>query len=289
MTYGIDYTSTRELAPRTHRLLAALVDGLLLAVFALFGLFGGFTWVAGALLKGAAAGQALSLPRPAGTSSLLLFGSLAAALLFTLYQWYGLAVRGQTLGKRLFGIEIVDSLGASAGFLRALLLRSWVFGILVSLANGFLGGLGGLLPLVDVLPIFGSERRCLHDYLAGTWVRTARESSGRGVVPAVLFAGAAVALGVLVAREPRLPVEELRQVVARHGSLDGDLSFWKRGSDGDLRSTGRAGPKDDVVLSGPKGTKAPLYRWVDETGAENFADGLEAVPARYRKQATRAH
>lgn len=290
MTYGIDYTTTRELAPRTYRLLAVLVDGLLFAAFATVATLGGFAWAADAVVKSAATGQ-LSWPeaRLSATSATLIFGSLAAALLFTVYQWYTLAVRGQTLGKQLLGIQIVDGLGAPAGFLRALLLRSWVFGVLVSLANGLLGGAGGLLSLADVLMIFGAEQRCLHDRLAGTWVRTTGESPLRALGPLALFGGGAAALvALLVAKGPGLPSQELRQVLARHEAALSDPAVLRRlverEDDGAL-SSGRAGPMDDVVLRGPRATGAGLYRWVDESGAENFADELEAVPAKYRKQA----
>jgi hypothetical protein len=50
----------------------------------------------------------------------------------------------------------------------AVLLRSWAFYALVF--AGTLLFFGSILPLVDALMIFGDQRRCLHDHLAGTKV-----------------------------------------------------------------------------------------------------------------------
>jgi len=41
-------------------------------------------------------------------------------------------------------------------------------------ANMILGSLVGFINLLDSLLIFGKERRCLHDYLAGSIVVNAR-------------------------------------------------------------------------------------------------------------------
>ena len=73
---------------------------------------------------------------------------------------------GQTLGKRYIGIRIVlvrDD--ASPGFLSAWFLRSVVPNALYRIPYA-----GVPLCLLDLLWIFGQERRCLHDYIAGTKV-----------------------------------------------------------------------------------------------------------------------
>ena len=52
-----------------------------------------------------------------------------------------------------------------AGFVKSFLLRM--------LVNRLIGGIpcvGPIYTIVDILFIFGEERRCLHDQLAGTYV-----------------------------------------------------------------------------------------------------------------------
>ncbi|HWB82124.1 MAG TPA: RDD family protein [Nannocystaceae bacterium] len=93
---------------------------------------------------------------------------------------------GQSLGKRITNIRIVEyASGRTASVGRILGLRILPL-MLLSYATFF--ALGYVYPgrvdlvaaaalvlgLVDVLPIFGGERRCLHDYLAGTKVVEAR-------------------------------------------------------------------------------------------------------------------
>lgn len=81
------------------------------------------------------------------------------------YQWYLVTTTGQTLGKRWAGIRIVKVDGSPLTFVSGVVLRSWVFALLSAIP-----GIGALVALADVLAIFGSERRCLHDQLAGTTV-----------------------------------------------------------------------------------------------------------------------
>jgi uncharacterized RDD family membrane protein YckC len=73
---------------------------------------------------------------------------------------------GQTPGKKLCGIRILRSqTGELPGFVRGVLLRSWIFNIAYSIPV-----LGGIFAIVDYAMIFGSERKCLHDVVAGTMV-----------------------------------------------------------------------------------------------------------------------
>ncbi len=92
------------------------------------------------------------------TAALPASGVLAVAI----YQSYLMATSGQTVGKLLVGIVVVMPDGSLPGFVEGVLLRSWVF-VVSSIVLPF-------IPLVDALVIFGRERRCLHDYLAGTVV-----------------------------------------------------------------------------------------------------------------------
>ncbi len=87
---------------------------------------------------------------------------MVGPFLLGMYYMSILTRDGQTLGKKIMKIRIVrfDD-GSNPGFGRAIGLRV------------FLNGLLGFIPfyaLVDVLFIFGSQQRCIHDYIAGTKV-----------------------------------------------------------------------------------------------------------------------
>lgn len=79
----------------------------------------------------------------------------------------GLAQSGQTLGKRLFGIAVVraDAL-TPAPFWKLICVRAPFFPLLFVVIYPPLI----VLPLLDLLPMFGKSRRCLHDRVAGTRV-----------------------------------------------------------------------------------------------------------------------
>lgn len=79
-------------------------------------------------------------------------------------QWVLISTTAQSFGKRALGMRIVRHRdGAPVGFVRGVLLRSIVSRVLTRL-------MCRLGSLIDVLVIFTSDRRCLHDYIAGTVV-----------------------------------------------------------------------------------------------------------------------
>jgi uncharacterized RDD family membrane protein YckC len=88
--------------------------------------------------------------------------SAVGILVLLVYQLRLLSREGQTIGKRVMKVRVVmyDD-GSNPGFGRAVGLRLFV--------NGLIGIVPGYA-LVDVLFIFGAERRCLHDFIAGTKV-----------------------------------------------------------------------------------------------------------------------
>jgi uncharacterized RDD family membrane protein YckC len=91
--------------------------------------------------------------------------AIGAALFFgmVLLQYVLLALRGQTLGKRLLGIQIVALDGRRATVLQTVVLRSVV--------TRMIGAVVPLFELADGAAIlFGEERRCLHDRIARTKV-----------------------------------------------------------------------------------------------------------------------
>lgn len=71
----------------------------------------------------------------------------------------------QSIGKRVVGTQIATLDGQRAGALRIVGLRVIVSQILYNIPF-----VGWLISLVGILMIFGSQRRCLHDHIAGTIV-----------------------------------------------------------------------------------------------------------------------
>lgn len=92
--------------------------------------------------------------------------ALLGACAFFLINGYLLATRGQTVGKKLVGIKMVDmSSRQLLPFTKLIGLRYlpvWVV--------AYLPMLGGILPLIDALFIFRGDKRCIHDLIAGTQV-----------------------------------------------------------------------------------------------------------------------
>ncbi len=91
------------------------------------------------------------------------FAAMGAILLLLLaVQIYLLVTRGQTIGKKMLGIKIVNfDDEANPGFVKVFLLRAVV--------NAFIGVVP-FYSLVDACFIFRDDRRCLHDLIAGTKV-----------------------------------------------------------------------------------------------------------------------
>ncbi len=139
-------------AGRGTRLLAAICDGLLLGAITApiqwkAGVFDGFPEI-----------------QPHGLGELIMWGLVGFAV-FLLVNGYLLATRAQTVGKAVLGIKIVTLEGENASFGCIVLRR--VLPLTVATAIPFIGGIVGL---IDVLFIFGKDRRCVHDLIAGTMV-----------------------------------------------------------------------------------------------------------------------
>jgi uncharacterized RDD family membrane protein YckC len=134
------------LASRVSRLLAQLVDGLMVFV----------AYLPFILAGGAEAVESSNPPVVAVMVTFLLIIGLVVV------QFVYLTRDGQTIGKKAMKIRIVryDDDG-NPGFVKAVLLRA--------IFNGILGCFPGYA-LVDILFIFGAEQRCIHDQIAGTKV-----------------------------------------------------------------------------------------------------------------------
>lgn len=312
-------TTLPGLAPRSIRLVAALVD----AFFAVSLLL--VTMVAGVACLGASAlalgGKREWLDR-AGTALtgvvgwVVFLGGLVALLCLTLYQWYLLSTRGQTIGKAMVGIRIVSLDGQPAGFFQALLLRVWVFSGLLSLAvsvsSAVIPVAGVVLALLDYVPLFGDDRRCLHDYVAGTqvrWVRIAEVYVGRlaaAVLGVALVGGGAF---VAVKRETVVPVlrstfRQPRLVAtapptppeAAPGRPPSAATIEPGEPDPSLRPSLPAPTITTAVIvpkAPPRPPEAPaaapaptLFQFTDSRGVVHVTDDLAAVPERYRSAVT---
>lgn len=138
-------------ATRGARLSAALVDGVILFVLVLV------SGLAAGVGRGVTRGTVPALP------GVIIFGVFGLALVIG--NIVMLSRSGQTLGKWALRIAIVRTDGSRCELWRLLVLR-----IFVVRAIGFVPGFGPLFSLVDVLMIFGEERRCVHDYMADTIV-----------------------------------------------------------------------------------------------------------------------
>ena len=90
---------------------------------------------------------------------------LVGQSLFLILNGTFLANHGQTIGKRIMKVKIVDLKGKYVGILKLHSLRYLVYSLVSQIPVA-----GGLLSLINFLFIFGKERRCLHDILAGTKV-----------------------------------------------------------------------------------------------------------------------
>jgi uncharacterized RDD family membrane protein YckC len=138
---------TAPLAGRGRRLVAFVIDSVIV--------------LAGSVLEG--------ILRGAGQPSTgKMLGGLWMLAVVLVQVWL-LAVRGQSIGKILLKMAIVDlDTKLPPGFLRASVIRQGVQAILAQLYPVALLG----FMTVDSLLIFTSSRRCLHDRFARTEVIT---------------------------------------------------------------------------------------------------------------------
>ena len=141
-----------NLASRWKRLGGALIDCLISGAIIL-----PIMLVAG-VLRRASSGVEMTIGEQVGffVVGWVVFLALNGYLLFT---------RGQTIGKVAVQTKIVDLSGNIPNFGKLLVLRYLVLGLVSQVPL-----IGGLAGLVNALFIFGKERRCVHDYIAGTIV-----------------------------------------------------------------------------------------------------------------------
>ncbi len=140
-----------ELASRLLRLGAALIDGCIgIAISLPVMIFTGYVERA--------------MRQQVGAVEIVLY-SLGGLGAYLLLHGYLLATQGQSIGKMVLGIRIVDyNTGQILPLAKLLGLRLLPV-VIVSMIPCV-----GALSIVDVLFIFGSEKRCVHDLIANTKV-----------------------------------------------------------------------------------------------------------------------
>ncbi len=140
----IDYEHEAILASRSKRLIAKIIDIVLLFI---------------------------TIVIPALTVLFILGGggSILAALIgllfYFIYQYYLLSTTSQTLGKKYMNIKIIKKDGSYGGFFTNVVLRNWIIGII-----GLFPFVGWVVKIVDILFVFRNDRRCIHDMIANTMV-----------------------------------------------------------------------------------------------------------------------
>lgn len=150
------------LASLGARLGGAILDGLFTFVGAVPGII--YTVVDAANRPGGPPqpGNEAELIASMAGSLVLIYGGM---LVVGIINWILIVQSGQSLGKKIVGTRIVRLDGSLPGFGYGVALRSWV-----PFFIGLVPWVGGLFSLVNVLFIFGQERRCIHDQIAGTRV-----------------------------------------------------------------------------------------------------------------------
>ncbi|WP_342316376.1 RDD family protein [Lysobacter sp. FW306-1B-D06B] len=152
--------STKPQASRGDRFVARIIDGLFdLGVCLIASMTSAFI--------------VLSMDQGASRDEALGLGLIACFPLLLVIKAVLLHRRSQTVGKIVMGLRIVRTDGGRANVARTLLLRAFPFFVFSVLTSNFAGFLNAVF-------IFGSERKCLHDYVAGTKVICVKQS-GRQV------------------------------------------------------------------------------------------------------------
>jgi uncharacterized RDD family membrane protein YckC len=143
---------TTNTASRGKRLGGALIDGLISIVIIVP------IMLATGVLQEAFRGEGMTLGQQAAFF-------VVGWVVFLTLNGYLLLRRGQTIGKVVVKTKIVDLSGNLPNFGKLLVLRYFVLGLVAQIPI-----IGSLAGLVNVLFIFGKERRCVHDYIASTRV-----------------------------------------------------------------------------------------------------------------------
>lgn len=140
------------LSSRVDRLLATIVDAVVVSVVGIP--LALYTGLYDAMVNGQPASRSLYMQ-----SMLVEWGW------FFLVNGFWLKKYGQSVGKRLLGVRISDFRTEAVPPFWRLLVR-----IALAPVVALFGTIGSACSLADILFIFGSSRRCIHDLIASTRV-----------------------------------------------------------------------------------------------------------------------
>ena len=149
----VDPSAGIQLADRSTRLGAALLDGLLIFLMVYM------PFVLAVMLSGTtltASGQ----PDFKGFWVGFFLGGIGF-IVWLVFTVKFLGENGQSIGKKACKIKMLRTDGSEVSISRVIIGRN--------LVNGLLGVIP-LYGIIDVLFIFGNARRCVHDYIADTIV-----------------------------------------------------------------------------------------------------------------------
>lgn len=140
------------LASRWARLGASLIDSIIMMIVLVpvMYLTGGFDGI----MEGVKPGFVYSLGM-----------GLLGFVVFFAVNYKFLVTSGQTVGKKVLEIKIVDLNGNVPLFQSQLLIRYAVY-----LLPGQIPVVGQFISIINILFIFGKEKRCIHDLIAKTKV-----------------------------------------------------------------------------------------------------------------------
>lgn len=151
--YDPNQQSAAVLATRTSRLIASLLDFALLMAVLLPVLFLSFPETLASFNEETDDFQEAVLVLALGLA------------IFLLLNAYTLQTRGQSLGKIILKIKIVDVSGSKASALQIFVARLIPFWVIGKIPGPF-----WLFDIINPMLIFRNDRRCLHDIIAKTKV-----------------------------------------------------------------------------------------------------------------------
>jgi uncharacterized RDD family membrane protein YckC len=141
-----------RLAGRGRRLAATLIDMLLMPALTVL-----LVMITGVMEHAEAYRDSMWVPKVL----------LLAVVSYLILNGYWLFERGQTVGKRVMGVAIVETgSGERAPFWKLVCIRALFFPLLFVVISPALA----LLPIIDQGFVFRKNRRCVHDLAAGTSV-----------------------------------------------------------------------------------------------------------------------
>lgn len=145
-----------DLASRGSRLVAVIIDGIIAVpiLIVIAKLTGFWDRIIPRLVSGT----------PLNFEEIIIIFCVGQCL-FLILNGYFLSKDGQTIGKRIIGIKIVGIQRENVGLMKIYFLRYLITSIISQIPV-----IRSFFNLINILFIFGKERRCLHDRIAGTVV-----------------------------------------------------------------------------------------------------------------------